>query len=225
MSDSVQAAQGCPVPDPLFFAREGKHIPFRFREYVLSHVRAVTGTMQSQLANDPDAVGEAMEEAMNCALTGLADLRWYLLYDDQRLDEAAQRWSAEGVVGLCLYLRELHQAERILLVSALDGDVDYQAASGRLSSLVHQGRFTLLAIPSAVPDIPAVIDWARAEGVPLIRIESENGSPDQFPQLLEKLSPYGVCLLTGDDVSRRLAEIAYRKDVKIVSCQFGEWSR
>lgn len=202
-------------------------IPQNFHSFVRQHVESVAGKMHLQFGSDPHLIGSATEEAVTCAFTGLSELRWYLLYNRERTAAAEQAWLDGGVVDLCLYMRGLHQAERILLVSA-NGDAVPEDAPQRLSFLHEKAGFTLVVTARELAQgfHELVREFAGSAGLPPhIHLHVDDAFPEQYPQLLDKLAPLAVCLLTKDEISRRMAEIAFRKGVKTVSCQFGEWAR
>lgn len=202
-------------------------IPQRFHDLVRQCVESVAGKMHSQYRNDPHhLMGSAIEEAVSCALSGLSELRWYLLYSQDRIAAAEQSWLDGGVVDFCLHMRGLHQAERVLLVSA-SGDVVPEDAARRLSFLHEKAGITLVVTTRELaPGFQALVqELSTGTGVPHAHLCVDDAYPEQYPQLLDKIAPLAVCLLTKDDQSRRMAEIAFRKGVKTVSCQFGEWAR
>lgn len=199
-------------------------IPQGFHNLARQYVQDVARKMYVQYERDPGLVGNAIDEAVGCALSGLSAIRWYLLYDTERSAAAEQAWRDGGVVELCLHMRSLHQAERVLLVLS-HGEAEQADAIKRLSFLHEKAGFSMVVTTRGLDQGFHVSEWAASTGLPHVHLVAEEAYPEQYPKLLEKVMPQAVCLLTNDALSKSLAEIAFRKGVKTVSCLFGEWSR
>lgn len=196
-------------------------IPPRFLGLARQYAEEVAAKINTQYAHDPSVLGNVRDTTVFCALNGLSCIRWYLLFKPERADAAEQAWKAGGVVGLCLYMRELHQAERTLLVSGY-GNVKPEEAEARLSALHEKGAFTLVATTHGFA-ADRVKTWANQAGVHHLHFPLDSDRDlssklsGQYYVLLDKLMPEAVCVFTNDSLAMRLVEYAARKQVPVIS--------
>lgn len=197
------------------------NIPTRFHGFARQYAEEVAAKINSQSANDPGLLGNVRDTTVHAALSGLSCIRWYLLFTPERTDAAEQAWRDDGVVGLCIFMRELHQAERILLVSGY-GHVKSAEANIRLAALHEKGLFTLVVVTHGAAS-SQVKAWAKEVGIPCLHfpLDSErdlaSALSGQYYAFLDKLAPRAVCVFTNDSLAMRLAEYAARKSVPLIS--------
>lgn len=190
-----------------------RRVPERFHAAVRQHVEDIAGKLNIQHAEAPALIESARESAVQCAIDGFTQLRWYLLDSEDRLLMAEQAWQLDGMPGLCLYLRERHLAEKIVLVTGEDGDVQRH----RLDAIRAATGATRVAVALGEAAANAVEAWAQDVGLSCDRFELEAPTAEASAALLDKLAPHGVYILGDGRGERLLAEYARKKGAREVS--------
>lgn len=206
---------------PEYVSKLGR-IPAEFRGLVCQHLEETASRIGEQGGAGSTLLAAAMDSTIDCVLSGVASMRWYLLYSPERIAAAKSAWAEDGVMGVALYLRELNKGERVLLVSGY-GHASYESVELRLSSLKATMGISLVATTHG-PLAEWVCRWATETGVPYAHLPLEDDAnlieriSAQCLEAVELFSPVVVCALTSERPSMRLVEIAAQRKVpRIVS--------
>ena len=198
-----------------------RHIPPRFHDLARQYAEEIAAKINAKYANDPALINNVRETTVSGALTGLSGMRWYLLFKLERAVAVEQAWRDGGVSGLCACMREIHQAERTLLVSGYGRECT-EDAEARLSALHAKGCFTLVATTHGFV-AGRVKEWAQRVGLSYLHFPLDSARDldrqmtGQNFVLLDKLMPQAVCVITRDLLALRLAEYATLKRVPVIS--------
>lgn len=196
-------------------------IPARFHDLARQYAEQIAVKINTQYDSDPRLIDNVRETTVQCALNGFSFVRWYLLFTPERAEAAERAWSEGGIPEFCLHMRELHQAERALLVSGY-GNAKQEDVDARLSALHEVDRFTLVAASHGFA-AERIKNWARGAGVSYVHFplasdrESISTLKGQYYALLDKLAPRAVCILVPDSPAMLLAECAAQKKIAVVS--------
>lgn len=196
-------------------------IPQRFRELACGYADEVAAKVARQSDSNPIGRRNTVETTSECALNGLTFMRWYLLFQPERAERVEAAWRDDGVVGLCRSMRELHQAERSLLVSGY-GSVKPEEVDSRLSRLHEKHCFTIVAVSHGFA-AERVLAWSKASGIQGIPFLLDNDRDlssrlvGQYYRLLDMLAPAAVCVLSPDHLAMKLADCARMKGVAEIS--------
>lgn len=197
-------------------------IPPRFRDLACQYAQEVADQVSAQYANSPYRQN-AVETTTGCALSGLSMMRWYLLHSEERMAAAEDAWRRGGSPGLCRHMRELHLAEKSLLVAGY-GNQRQDGVEARLSSLHAIHAFTLIAVAHGFL-AERVKAWAAEEGIPCVYFPLGNERdlryrlPGHYYYLLDMVAPAAICVLSPDELAMKLAYCATMKKVAHIDAQ------